>query len=106
MCVVIFCEIHHTFVRPVAQAAFPEPARFDTCPGAFSTLPATLATGDDAMSTEQESRRCVVWFGQPTDHERARLTRAGWRIRVADARTRAGVGMRRDDLVVALADLR
>lgn len=58
------------------------------------------------MSTEQESRRCVVWFGQPTDQERARLTRAGWRIRVADARTRAGVGMRRGDIVVALADLR
>lgn len=58
------------------------------------------------MSKEQESRRCVVWFGQPTDEECARLAAAGWRIRITDAGTRAGVGMRRDDIVVAMADLR
>lgn len=58
------------------------------------------------MSNERGSRRCVVWFGTPTDEECSRLAKAGWRTRIADAQTRAGVGMRRDDVIVAMADLR
>ena len=53
------------------------------------------------------SIRCVVWFGQPTSAERAQLAQAGWHTRVADAGTAGGgVGIRRDDMVVAMADLR
>jgi two-component system response regulator HydG len=53
------------------------------------------------------SIRCVVWFGQPTSAERAQLAQAGWHTRVADAGTSGGgVGIRRDDMVVAMADLR
>jgi DNA-binding NtrC family response regulator len=48
----------------------------------------------------------VVWFGQPTDEECACLARAGWRTRIGDAQLRGGVGMRRGDIVVAMADLR
>ncbi|HJW04926.1 MAG TPA: sigma-54 dependent transcriptional regulator [Rhodanobacter sp.] len=58
------------------------------------------------MTDDRISRRCVVWFGQPTDEECACLARAGWRTRVGDARLQGGVGMRRDDIVVAVADLR
>jgi DNA-binding NtrC family response regulator len=54
----------------------------------------------------EEARRCVVWFGQPDSEERAGLGKAGWIIRVADAGTQSGVGMRNNDTVVALADLR
>src|SRR5215469_891649 len=54
----------------------------------------------------EEARRCVVWFGQPASEERASLAKAGWIIRVADASTHGGVGMRNNDTVVALADLR
>ncbi|WP_266183889.1 sigma-54 dependent transcriptional regulator [Dyella humicola] len=54
----------------------------------------------------EEARRCVVWFGQPASEERAGLAKAGWIIRVADAGTQSGVGMRNNDTVVALADLR
>ncbi|WP_243050833.1 sigma-54 dependent transcriptional regulator [Dyella sp. RRB7] len=54
----------------------------------------------------EEARRCVVWFGQPDGEERAGLAKAGWIIRVADAHTQSGVGMRNNDTVVALADLR
>ncbi|HEY2621923.1 MAG TPA: sigma-54 dependent transcriptional regulator [Dyella sp.] len=54
----------------------------------------------------EEARRCVVWFGQPDSEERAGLAKAGWIIRVANAGTQSGVGMRNNDTVVALADLR
>jgi two-component system, NtrC family, response regulator HydG len=57
--------------------------------------------------TSDTSIRCVVWFGQPTSAERAQLAQAGWHTRVADAGTQGGgVGIRRGDMVVALADLR
>ena len=53
------------------------------------------------------SIRCVVWFGEPTGVERTRLAQAGWRTRVADASAQgSGVGIRRGDVVVAMADLR
>jgi DNA-binding NtrC family response regulator len=48
----------------------------------------------------------VVWFGQPTAEECASLAQAGWRTRVGDAQLQDGVGMRRGDIVVAMADLR
>ena len=53
------------------------------------------------------SIRCLVWFGEPTSTERARLAQAGWHTRVADANaTGGGVGIRRGDIVVAMADMR
>jgi len=53
------------------------------------------------------SIRCVVWFGEPTSIERARLAQAGWHTRVADASAQGGgVGIRRGDIVVAMADVR
>ncbi len=58
------------------------------------------------MTGNQVSRRCVVWFGQPTSEECACLAEAGWRTRVGDAQLHDGVGMRRGDIVVAMADLR
>ena len=58
------------------------------------------------MTSEQASRRCVVWFGQPTAEEFAGLAQAGWLIRIGDAQLQGGVGMRRGDIVVAMADLR
>ncbi|HTV85240.1 MAG TPA: sigma-54 dependent transcriptional regulator [Dyella sp.] len=57
--------------------------------------------------TSDTSIRCVVWFGQPTSAERTRLAQAGWHTRVADANAQGGgVGIRRGDTVVAMADLR
>lgn len=59
------------------------------------------------MSNEQSCRRCVVWFGQPTGEERDRLAQADWRVRVGDVELRnGGVGVRHDDIVVAVADMR
>ena len=58
------------------------------------------------MTGNQVSRRCVVWFGHPTDEECACLAGAGWRTRIGDAQLQGGVGMRRGDIVVAMADLR
>ncbi|MFK2899860.1 sigma-54-dependent Fis family transcriptional regulator [Dyella jejuensis] len=53
------------------------------------------------------SVRCIVWFGEPTNSEITRLAQAGWHTRVADASAqRGGVGIRRGDTVVAMADLR
>jgi len=52
------------------------------------------------------SIRCVVWFGEPTSIERTRLAQAGWHTRVADASASGGVGIRRGDTVVAMADVR
>lgn len=58
------------------------------------------------MSSGQSPRRCVVWFGQPTGEEQDRLAQAGWRVRVGDMESSNAVGVRRDDIVVAVADLR
>ena len=58
------------------------------------------------MTSNEAPRRCLVWFGQLGNGERALLEQAGWHIRVADARMQDGIGMRRDDIVVAMADLR
>ncbi|HTM28503.1 MAG TPA: sigma-54 dependent transcriptional regulator [Rhodanobacter sp.] len=58
------------------------------------------------MTDNQGCRRCVVWFGLPTDEECSVLAQAGWHTRVADAQLQDGVGMRRGDVVVAMADLR
>ena len=57
-------------------------------------------------SLSPTSRRCVIWFGHPTAHERRMLAAAGWDVRVVDPRHDAHVGMRGGDKVVALVDLR
>ncbi|MFC5743041.1 sigma-54 interaction domain-containing protein [Dyella tabacisoli] len=54
----------------------------------------------------EASRRCVVWFGQPTERERISLADVGWATRIVDAEAGGGVGKRHGDIVVALADLR
>ncbi|MGQ4582146.1 sigma 54-interacting transcriptional regulator [Lysobacter sp. F60174L2] len=53
-----------------------------------------------------EARRCVIWFGKPLRREREALAAAGWRVRVADPRNPTGIGLRGDDTVVGLVDLR
>jgi two-component system response regulator HydG len=58
------------------------------------------------MTNEDTGGRCVVWFGRLAEEERALLTQLGWQARMADAQVQEGVGMRRDHLVVAVADLR
>ncbi|HEY8586921.1 MAG TPA: sigma-54 dependent transcriptional regulator [Rhodanobacter sp.] len=58
------------------------------------------------MTRENEPRHCVVWFGEPTAEERASLDKAGWHTRVASALKNDGVGTRRDDIVVGVADIR
>ncbi|HBK47446.1 MAG TPA: Fis family transcriptional regulator [Xanthomonadaceae bacterium] len=52
------------------------------------------------------SRRCVIWFGQPKRQEREILAAAGWRLRIVGPDEDGGIGMRSDDLVVGLLDLR
>jgi len=52
------------------------------------------------------NRRCVIWFGEPQPQEREVLAAAGWRLRIVGPDDQAGVGLRSDDLVVGLVDLR
>ncbi len=51
-------------------------------------------------------KRCVIWFGRPQAHERAQLAAGGWQIREVAAGEQPGIGLRGDDLVVGLVDLR
>lgn len=57
-------------------------------------------------SSSPPHRRCVIWFGAPSAHERKMLAAAGWNLRVVDPLADAHVGMRGGDQVVALVDLR
>ncbi|KRG41118.1 Fis family transcriptional regulator [Stenotrophomonas panacihumi] len=52
------------------------------------------------------TRRCVIWFGRPQAQEREMLAAAGWRLRIVERDDDAGIGLRSDDLVVGLVDLR
>jgi DNA-binding NtrC family response regulator len=97
---------HHAFVAIGAQDAAAK-VRVARQLGAGPNRNRDLGDrGISAMTDNQVARRCVVWFGQPSDEECACLAKAGWRTRVGDAQLRGGVGMRRDDIVVAMADLR
>ena len=58
------------------------------------------------MIEQRERRLCVAWFGQPTEHECARLAKAGWDVRAAKAEEPGGIGVHHGEVVVALADLR
>ncbi|WP_149195675.1 sigma-54 dependent transcriptional regulator [Luteimonas suaedae] len=49
---------------------------------------------------------CVIWFGRPSRHERDMLAAAGWRMRIADPARDLHVGMRGEDYVIGLVDLR
>ncbi|MCW4471187.1 sigma-54 dependent transcriptional regulator [Xanthomonas sp. H13-6] len=51
-------------------------------------------------------KRCVIWFGRPQAQERALLAAAGWQVREIAPGQQAGIGMRSDDLIVGLVDLR
>ncbi|WP_282295540.1 MULTISPECIES: sigma-54 dependent transcriptional regulator [unclassified Stenotrophomonas] len=50
--------------------------------------------------------RCVIWFGQPLAAERAALAAAGWQVRGVATDGAVAIGMRGNDLVVGLLDLR
>lgn len=50
--------------------------------------------------------RCVIWFGQPQGAERAALAAAGWQIRGVATDDCVAIGMRDNDQVVGLLDLR
>ncbi|HEY0334506.1 MAG TPA: sigma-54 dependent transcriptional regulator [Stenotrophomonas sp.] len=52
------------------------------------------------------ARRCVIWFGQPHLQEREVLAAAGWRLRIVGPGDDGGIGLRSDDLVVGVLDLR
>lgn len=50
--------------------------------------------------------RCVIWFGQPPAAERAALAAAGWQVRGVATDECVAIGMRGNDQVVGLLDLR
>lgn len=50
--------------------------------------------------------RCVIWFGQPHAAERAALAAEGWQVRGVASDECVAIGMRSNDLVVGLLDLR
>lgn len=50
--------------------------------------------------------RCVIWFGQPQPAERAALAAAGWQVRGVATDDCVAIGMRGNDQVVGLLDLR
>uniref|UniRef100_UPI0028D54559 VpsR-related response regulator n=1 Tax=uncultured Stenotrophomonas sp. TaxID=165438 RepID=UPI0028D54559 len=50
--------------------------------------------------------RCVIWFGQPHAAERAALAAEGWQVRGVASDQCVSIGMRSNDLVVGLLDLR
>ncbi|WP_313456286.1 sigma 54-interacting transcriptional regulator [Stenotrophomonas sp.] len=50
--------------------------------------------------------RCVIWFGQPLAAERTALAAAGWQVRGVATDGAVAIGMRGNDLVVGLLDLR
>jgi len=52
------------------------------------------------------ARRCVIWFGLPQVQEREILAAAGWRLRIVGPGDEEGIGLRSDDLVVGMLDLR
>jgi DNA-binding NtrC family response regulator len=50
--------------------------------------------------------RCVIWFGHPHAAERAALAAAGWQVRGVSSNECVAIGMRSNDLIVGLLDLR
>ncbi|WP_394002774.1 sigma-54 interaction domain-containing protein [Luteimonas sp. WGS1318] len=52
------------------------------------------------------AQRCAIWFGLPTPREQAQLAAGGWHLRIAGSDASRQVGMRGDDIVVLVADLR
>ncbi|MBN6149635.1 sigma-54-dependent Fis family transcriptional regulator [Xanthomonas sp. AmX2] len=51
-------------------------------------------------------KRCIIWFGHPGGSERDALAAAGWRLRAVAPGDAAGIGLRGDDTVVGMVDLR
>lgn len=103
----ILRDAHHAFVATRAQDAAAKVQGFIVSQGGRLELHQwPWKQGVSVMTSEQASRRCVVWFGKPNAEECAGLAQAGWCIRTGDAQLQGGVGMRRDDIVVAMADLR
>ncbi|WP_305804714.1 sigma-54 dependent transcriptional regulator [Stenotrophomonas sp. YIM B06876] len=51
-------------------------------------------------------KRCVIWFGHPKTQEKMTLAAAGWQVRSVDHDQPAEIGMRGDDHIVGMLDLR
>lgn len=52
------------------------------------------------------SKQCVIWFGEPLPSERDTLAAVGWHVRSADIESESGVGLRSNDTVLGVVDLR
>ncbi len=51
-------------------------------------------------------KRCVIWFGRPKPQEKMALAAAGWQVRAVLPEQSAEIGMRGEDTIVGLLDLR
>ncbi|MGV8959317.1 MAG: sigma-54 interaction domain-containing protein [Stenotrophomonas sp.] len=51
-------------------------------------------------------KRCVIWFGHPKTQEKMTLAAAGWQVRSVQHDQPADIGMRGDDHIVGMLDLR
>ncbi|WP_233198612.1 MULTISPECIES: sigma-54 interaction domain-containing protein [Luteimonas] len=58
------------------------------------------------MSTQPAARHCAIWFGVPSVREQALFAANGWHLRPAQPDSARQVGMRGNDLVIGIADLR
>lgn len=52
------------------------------------------------------SKQCVIWFGEPLPRERDALAADGWHVRRADIDGDIGIGVRSNDKVLGVVDLR
>lgn len=52
------------------------------------------------------SKQCVVWYGTPSTEECDALAASGWHVRRADPASDAAIGLRGEDTVVGVVDVR
>lgn len=50
--------------------------------------------------------RCVIWFGTPTPQEKYALAAGGWQMRIIPLHNQRLIGMRDNDFLVGIVDLR
>ena len=61
------------------------------------------------MSSASEAvvaRHCAIWFGVPSNRDQALFAAHGWRLRTVQLDCARQLGMRGNDVVIAVADLR
>lgn len=56
--------------------------------------------------TFNSSKQCLIWFGRPNSLERSTLAAAGWQIRTVSTQQPTDIGMRGEDTLVGVIDLR